>query len=163
MRESRGVHGSTVILYNHESPIRPATFVTRKITKAAASISLGLQDRLVLGNIDVSRDWGFAGDYVDAMVRAVRHDVADDYVVATGESHSLRDLVAIAFDHAGISDWEPLVTTESSLTRPGDIASMVGNPSKARTQLGWQPTTDFRQLIGSMVDADLERLRRSSP
>ncbi len=158
VREARAVHASALILYNHESPIRPTAFVTRKITSAVAAISLGLQDGLVLGNIEVSRDWGFAGDYVDAMVRAARSDTPGDYVVATGDLHTLRELIAVAFDRVGIHDWETLVTTHQGLVRPTDITSMVGDPSKAAAELGWRPTTDFRHLVESMVDADLERL-----
>ena len=159
MREARSLHASALILYNHESPIRPLTFVTRKITSAAAAISLGLQDSLVLGNIEVSRDWGFAGDYVDAMVRAARTYTPGDYVVATGELHSLRELVAVAFDRVGIDDWETFVRTDQGLARPTDTTSMVGDGSKAADELDWRPTMTFRHLVETMVDADLEQLK----
>jgi GDPmannose 4,6-dehydratase len=154
----RGMHAVSAILYNHESPRRPPTFVTRKITRAAARIAAGHDKELVLGNLDARRDWGWAPDYVDAMVRAARHDEANDYVVATGEAHSVRDFVAAAFKRVGIDDWEPLVRTDPAFVRPADAALQLGNPGRARTVLGWGPTVSFEELVGRMVDADLERL-----
>ena len=158
-RAAHGLHASSVILYNHESPLRPVTFVTRKVTRAAAAISLGLETELVLGTLDVSRDWGFAGDYVDAMVRAVRHDVPGDYVVATGVQHTLRDLLDAAFRRAGVDDWAPYVRTDRDFARPVEITAMVGDATRARTVLGWEPSTSFTELVAGMVDADLALLR----
>ena len=152
----RGLHAVSAILYNHESPRRPATFVTRKITRAAARIAQGLDRELVLGNLDARRDWGWAPDYVDAMVRAARHDPADDFVVATGVAHSVRDFVVAAFARAGVSDWEPLVRVDQAFARPSDAPLQLGDASKARRELGWEPTVDFAELVGRMVDADLE-------
>ena len=157
----RGLPGSAVVLYNHESPRRPPSFVTRKITQGAARIALGLQDELVLGNLDARRDWGWAPDYVDAMVRAVRHDEPGDYVVATGEAHSVRDFVASAFARAGVDDWEHLVRVDQRFVRPADATLQVGDPTRAREVLGWQPTVTFEELVGRMVDADLDELRSS--
>jgi GDPmannose 4,6-dehydratase len=151
----RGLHAVSAILYNHESPRRPPTFVTRKITRAAARIAQGLEHELVLGNLDARRDWGWAPDYVDAMVRAARYAVASDYVVATGQAHSVRDFVAAAFARAGVTDWEDRVRIDQAFVRPTDAALQLGNPTKARTQLGWSPTVDFHELVGRMVDADL--------
>lgn len=161
-REAHGLHASTVILYNHESPLRPASFVTRKVTRAVAAISLGLQDELVLGDLGVSRDWGFAGDYVEAMVRAVRHPVPGDYVVATGVQHSLRDLIDTAFHRVGIDDWKRYVRSDPAFIRPAEISAMVGDASRARSELGWTPVTTFEDLVHLMVDADLEELRSSA-
>ena len=152
----RGLHAVSAILYNHESPRRPPTFVTRKITRSAARISLGLEQELALGNLDARRDWGWAPDYVDAMVRAARHAVASDYVVATGEAHSVRDFVAAAFTHAGVTDWEDRIRVDQAFVRPSDAALQVGDASRARRELGWAPTVDFAGLVGRMVDADLE-------
>jgi GDPmannose 4,6-dehydratase len=151
----RGLHAVSAILYNHESPRRPPTFVTRKITRAAARIAQGLERELVLGNLDARRDWGWAPDYVDAMVRAARHTVAGDYVVATGEAHSVRDFVAAAFERAGVDDWEGRVRVDQAFIRPTDAALQVGNPARARAELGWSPTVGFHELVGRMVDADL--------
>jgi GDPmannose 4,6-dehydratase len=156
---SRGMPASAVVLYNHESPRRPPSFVTRKITRGAARIALGLQDELVLGNLDARRDWGWAPDYVDAMVRAVRHEVPDDYVVATGEAHSVRDFVAAAFARAGVQDWHDRVRVDERFVRPADATLQVGDARKAREQLGWEPTVSFEELVGRMVDADLEEQR----
>ena len=151
----RGLHAVSAILYNHESPRRPPTFVTRKITRAAARIAQGLENELALGNLDARRDWGWAPDYVDAMVRAARHDTAGDYVVATGEAHSVRDFVAAAFARAGVEDWESKVRVDQAFVRPSDAALQLGDASKARRELGWAPTVDFAELVGRMVDADL--------
>lgn len=155
---SHGQHVSTVILYNHESPRRPDTFVTRKITKAAARIAKGSTEPLELGNMSARRDWGFAGDYVKAMVAAVRHDKADDFVVATGVSHSIEDFVAASFAAAGIRDWRAHVVVDDGLLRPNDPADFVGDASKARQLLGWEPSVDLDGLVKMMVDADLARL-----
>jgi GDPmannose 4,6-dehydratase len=152
----RGLHAVSAILYNHESPRRPPTFVTRKITRAAARIAQGLENQLVLGNLDARRDWGWAPDYVDAMVRAARHTEAHDYVVATGIAHSVRDFVAAAFARAGVDDWESYVRVDQAFVRPSDAALQLGDATRARTELGWQPTVDFGELVGRMVDADLK-------
>jgi len=156
----RGMLASAAILYNHESPRRPETFVTRKITAAAASISLGLSDSVSLGNLDARRDWGWAPDYVDAMIRIAAADSADDYVVATGEAHTVREFVAAAFAAAGITDWEPFVKIDPRFNRPVDAPEMVGDATKLRTTLGWEPTVDFSDLVGQMVKNDLQLLSR---
>jgi GDPmannose 4,6-dehydratase len=153
----RDLHAVSAILYNHESPRRPATFVTRKITSTVAAIVDGRADRLTLGNLDARRDWGWAPDYVDALVRSARADVARDYVVATGVSHSVRDFAAAAFEHAGIDDWEGLLESEPALVRPADPTELVGDATLARKQLGWTPTVGFQELVGRMVEADLQR------
>lgn len=151
----RGLHASALVLYNHESPRRPPEFVTRKITSTVAAISQGRADRLTLGSLDVRRDWGWAPDYVDAMVRAARAEAPDDYVIATGVGHTVREFVAAAFAHVGIDDWEPLVSTDPAFVRPTDPADLVGDAGRARSALGWKPTADFAQIVRSMVDADL--------
>ena len=151
----RDLHAVSAILYNHESPRRPQQFVTRKITAGVAAIARGRAGTLTLGNLDARRDWGWAPDYVDAMIRAARADAPADYVVATGVGHSVRDFVAAAFARVGIIDWEPLVTTDPALVRPTDPASLVGDASRARTTLGWSPTVGFDEVVGRMVDADL--------
>ena len=153
---ARGLAAVSCVLYNHESPRRPPTFVTRKITRAAARISRGLEQELVLGNLDARRDWGWAPDYVDAMVRAVRHADPQDYVVATGQAHSVRDFVAAAFLRAGIDDWERHVRVDDAFVRPTDAALQVGDAGRARAALGWEPTVGFAELVGRMVDADLQ-------
>jgi GDPmannose 4,6-dehydratase len=150
----RGLHASACILYNHESPRRPDTFVTRKITKAAAKIASGAQEVLTLGNLDVRRDWGWAPDYVDAMWRAVRHDRAGDYVIATGQARSVRDFVAAAFTYAGIPDWQAHLEVDESLVRPYDAHEQAGDASKAHSVLGWTPTVDFGEMVARMVDND---------
>ena len=152
----RDLHAVAAILYNHESPRRPTQFVTRKITSTVAAIAGGRGDRLVLGNLEARRDWGWAPDYVDAVVRATRADVAQDYVVATGESHSVEDFAAAAFAHAGIDDWASYVEVDPSLLRPADPVELTGDATRARTQLGWAPTVGFAELVGRMVDADLQ-------
>jgi GDPmannose 4,6-dehydratase len=153
----RDLHAVAPILYNHESPRRPDRFVTRKITSTVAAISEGRADRLVLGNLDARRDWGWAPDYVDAMVRAARAGTAADHVVATGSSRSVRDFVAAAFRHVGIADWEGLVETDPAFVRPADPTELTGDPGRARAELGWAPTVSFDELVGRMVDADLGR------
>ena len=152
---SRDLHACSLVLYNHESPRRPARFVTRKITATVAAIARGDADALVLGNLDARRDWGWAPDYTDAMVRAARAELPGDYVVATGVGHTVRDFVAAAFAHVGITDWEPLVTTDSRFVRPADATALVGDATKARRELGWTPTLTFTDIVGRMVDADL--------
>ncbi len=152
---AKGLHACAAILYNHESPLRPKQFVTRKITSTVAAISRGEVDRLVLGNLEARRDWGWAPDYVDAMVRAARTDDPGDYVVATGVSHSVRDFVATAFAHAGITDWEPLVEVDQALARPADATELVGDATRAARHLGWTATVGFHDVVTRMVDADL--------
>lgn len=156
---SRGLGVSSVILYNHESPRRPTTFVTRKITHTAAAIARGRADELVLGNLDAERDWGWAPDYVDALVRAVRAPVADDFVVATGEAHSVREFVAAAFAEAGVDDWGRFVRVDPALVRPADPARLCGDAGKARRELGWAPTLSFAEMVGALMRADLDALR----
>jgi GDPmannose 4,6-dehydratase len=151
---SRELHASNCILYNHESPRRPETFVTRKITAAAARIAAGTQDTLTLGDVTIRRDWGWAPDYVDAMIRAVRADVADDFVVATGESHTIEDFVEAAFTAAGVVDWRDRLRTDAAFIRPADISDMLGDASKAHEVLGWAPTVNFDELVSRMVAHD---------
>ena len=156
-RESYGFHASSGILFNHESPRRGPEFVTRKVSQAVARIATGKQDKLVMGNLDAQRDWGFAGDYVKAMWLMLRQDMADDYVIATGKTHSVRDLVATAFAVGGINNWEDYVSSSPDLLRPADIASLVGDPTKAKEQLGWVPETSFEELVSMMVEHDLKQ------
>jgi GDPmannose 4,6-dehydratase len=158
-RESYGMHASSGILFNHESPRRGPEFVTRKVSQAVARISLGLQDSIVMGNLDAKRDWGFAGDYVEAMWRMLQQDVADDYVIATGQSHSIRDLLDVAFARVGIEDWTPLVEQDKRFMRPADVEQLVGDPAKARQVLGWEPKVGFEELVQMMVDNDLQEQR----
>ncbi len=159
-RESYGLFACSGILFNHESPRRGLEFVTRKVSDGVARIKLGLAQYLSLGNLDACRDWGFAGDYVRAMWLMLQQDKADDYVIATGISHSVRDLVAAAFGHVGL-DWQEYVRTDPRLLRPAEVDHLIGNPAKACAVLGWQPTVDFKGLVGMMVDADLARLSSS--
>lgn len=159
-RESYGLHASSGILFNHESPRRGPEFVSRKISRAAARISLGLQDGLVLGNLDAQRDWGFAGDYVEAMWLMLQQPVADDFVIATGETHSVRDLLDVAFAAVGIDDWAPYVRQDPALLRPAEIDVLQGDATKAREVLGWKPRVTFRELVEMMVEADLRQLTR---
>jgi GDPmannose 4,6-dehydratase len=154
----QGLAASSAILYNHESPRRPPEFVTRKITLGAARIAAGLQDTLSLGNLDARRDWGWAPDYVDAMARILTADDPDDFVVATGESHTVRDFVDAAFAAAGVSDGAERVTVDERFVRPTDAADLRGDASKARRVLGWQPTVGFEELVARMVRSDLESL-----
>ncbi|MFC6152880.1 GDP-mannose 4,6-dehydratase [Nocardioides yefusunii] len=150
-----GKFAVNAVLYNHESPRRPNTFVTRKITQTVAAIARGEADELVLGTTSVRRDWGWAPDHVDAMVRAARHDVAQDYVVATGVGHSVHDLAAAAFAHVGISDWERFLRIDQAYVRPNDAPVLLGDASRARLDLGWVPTRTFEEMVAEMVDADL--------
>jgi GDPmannose 4,6-dehydratase len=154
-RESYGMHASSGILFNHESPRRGPEFVTRKVTQAVARISLGLQDTVALGNLDAKRDWGFAGDYVEAMWLMLQQDEADDYVVATGETHSIRELLDVAFRHVGIDDWADKVFQDPRFFRPAEVDLLIGDPSKAREKLGWTPKVGFEDLVRMMVDNDL--------
>jgi len=157
-RESYGMFACSGILFNHESPRRGLEFVTRKVTDGVARIQLGLSDHLTLGNLDARRDWGFAGDYVDAMWRMLQQDEPDDYVVATGVTNTVERLVDLAFAHVGL-DPSDHVRTDPALIRPAEVDLLVGDPAKAREKLGWEPTVDFEGLVGMMVDADIERLR----
>jgi GDPmannose 4,6-dehydratase len=161
-RESYGLFAVSGILFNHESPRRGLEFVTRKVTDGVARIKRGLTDRLSLGNLDAQRDWGFAGDYVRAMWLMLQQAEADDYVIATGESHSVRELVEVAFGHAGL-DWERHVHLDPAFLRPAEVDHLIGNASKARQQLGWSPSIDFPGLVKMMVDADVERLSAKTP
>ena len=156
-RESYGLFAVAGILFNHESPRRGLEFVTRKISDGVARIKLGLAEELRLGNLDAERDWGFAGDYVDAMWRMLQRDEPDDYLVATGETHSVREFAEIAFGHVGL-DWEQYVKTDPEFLRPAEVDQLVGDPAKAKSDLGWEPRHSFRELVEMMVDADLERL-----
>ena len=156
-RESYDLFAVSGILFNHESPRRGLEFVTRKVTDAVARVKLGLADSLSLGNMDAQRDWGFAGDYVRAMWLMLQQDRADDYVIATGESHSVRELVEVAFRHAGL-DSAKYVRTDPAMLRPAEVDHLIGNPSKAKATLGWEPSVDFKGLVTMMVDADIARL-----
>jgi GDPmannose 4,6-dehydratase len=156
-RESYSLFAVSGILFNHESPRRGLEFVTRKVTEGVARIKLGLAKTLSLGNLDAQRDWGFAGDYVRAMWLMLQQDTADDYVIATGVSHSVRELVEVAFGHAGLV-WQDHVRTDPAFLRPAEVDHLIGDASKARRVLGWQPSVDFPGLVAMMVDADLERL-----
>jgi len=156
-RDAHGMHANNAILYNHESPLRPVSFVTGKIADGAARIKLGLADSLELGNLDVRRDWGFAGDYVRAMWMMLQADAPDDFVIATGVAHSVREVCEFAFEHVGL-DCGRYVRVNPEFFRPAEAAVLVGNSAKARETLGWEPEVGFDQLIGMMVDADLGRL-----
>jgi GDPmannose 4,6-dehydratase len=157
-RESYGIYCSSGILFNHESPRRGREFVTRKVTDAVARIKLGLQTQLRLGNLEARRDWGYAPDYVRAIWLMLQQDQPDDYVIATGETHSVRELVEIAFNHAGL-DWRKYVVQDPELVRPAEVDKLVGNAAKAQRVLGWTPDVTFTKLIRLMVEADLDRLR----
>jgi len=156
-RESYGMYAVSGILFNHESPRRGLEFVTRKISDAVARIKLGKASELRLGNIDSARDWGFAGDYVEAMWRMMQQPEPDDYVVGTGAKHSVRDFCAAAFGHVGL-DWKKYVKTDPRFVRPAEVDVLLADASRARKELGWTPEVDFEQLVHMMVDADLERL-----
>jgi GDPmannose 4,6-dehydratase len=148
------------MLFNHESPRRGLEFVTRKVTDAVARIKLGIADTLPLGNLDAHRDWGYAGDYVRAMWMMLQQERADDYVIATGISHSVRELVEVAFDRVSL-DWRKHVRLDPKLLRPAEVEHLIGDSSKARARLGWEPKVDFHELITMMVDADLERVGKA--
>ncbi len=157
-RESYDLFAVSGILFNHESPRRGIEFVTRKVTDGVARIAVGLTDELKLGNLDACRDWGFAGDYVRAMWLMLQQDGPDDYVVATGEAHSVKELVEVAFAHVGL-DWQKHVGVDPRYLRPAEVDHLIGDPSKATKKLGWQPSVDFKALVTMMVDADLKRLK----
>jgi GDPmannose 4,6-dehydratase len=158
-RESYGMYCCNGILFNHEGPRRGREFVTRKITEGVAKIKLGLAKELRLGNLDAKRDWGFAGDYVRAMWMMLQQPEPDDYVIASGETHSVREFVELAFGYVGL-DWQKHVVTDPAFIRPAEVDLLVGDPSKARKKFGWKPDVDFRGLIHMMVDADLKRLKK---
>ncbi len=154
-REAYGLHASNGILFNHESPRRGETFVTRKITRAVGRIKRGLQDKLYMGNLDAKRDWGFAGDYVEAMWLMLQQDDSGDYVVATGETHSVREFLELAFAYAGL-DYRDFVKSDPRYLRPAEVDLLLGDATKARTKLGWKPKVGFEELVQAMVDADME-------
>jgi GDPmannose 4,6-dehydratase len=156
-RESYGLHASSGILFNHEGPRRGLEFVTRKVTNAVARIKLGLQDEVVLGNLDSKRDWGYAGDYVKGMWLMLQQDEPDDYVLATGETHSIEDLVQRAFAEVGIDNWADYVRQDPKFLRPAEVDLLIGDATKARTKLGWEPEVDFPALVKMMVAHDLQR------
>jgi len=157
-RESYGLFAVSGILFNHESPRRGLEFVTRKVTHAVARIKRGQAKDLRLGNLDAKRDWGYAGDYVDAMWRMLQQPTPEDFVIGTGTAHSVRDLCQVAFAHAGL-DWQKFVTVDPALVRPAEVEHLLADPAKARRVLGWQPAVSFEQLVKMMVDADLERVK----
>lgn len=160
-RESYGMHASSGILFNHESPRRGLEFVTRKVTYHAAKISLGMANELRVGNLDAQRDWGFAGDYVEAMWLMLQQNTPDDYVVATGETHSVQRLIEVAFDCVDL-DWKQYVVQDPRFMRPAEVDLLIGDASKAREKLGWSPRVSFEQLIEMMVRADVDRLRHEN-
>ena len=160
-REAYGIHASSGILFNHEGPKRGLEFVTRKITNAVARIKLGLQDSITLGNLDSSRDWGYAGDYVEAMWMMLQQDAPDDYVIATGETHTIRELLEAAFALAGIDDWEPHVKQDPRFMRPAEVDLLIGDASKAHKELGWKPRVSFAELVQMMYENDLEDRERA--
>jgi GDPmannose 4,6-dehydratase len=161
-RESYGLHASSGILFNHEGPRRGLEFVTRKVTNAVARIALGLQEEVVLGNLDSKRDWGYAGDYVKGMWLMLQQEVPDDYVLATGQTHSIEDLVQRAFAEVGIDNWADYVRQDPKFLRPAEVDLLIGDASKARTKLGWEPEVDFPALVKMMVAHDLEREARKA-
>jgi GDPmannose 4,6-dehydratase len=154
-RESYGMHASSGVLFNHESPRRGPEFVTRKVSQAVARISLGLQEALTLGNLEARRDWGFAGDYVEAMWLMLQQDAADDYVISTGQTHTIRALLDAAFAAVGIEDWSGYVTQDPQFMRPAEVDLLVGDSTKAREKLGWVPKVGFEELVAMMVESDL--------
>jgi GDPmannose 4,6-dehydratase len=158
-RESYGLHASNGILFNHESPRRGETFVTRKVTRALARIKLGIQDKLFMGNLDAKRDWGFAGDYVEGMWLMMQQDKPDDYVLATGKTYSVRELLEVAFSYVDL-DWKKYVEIDPRYFRPAEVDLLLGDASKAREKLGWKPKVGFQELVKMMVDADMEAVRR---
>lgn len=153
-REAYGIFASNGILFNHESPRRGETFVTRKITKAVNKIKAGLQSKLYLGNLEARRDWGYAKEYVEAMWKMLQHDKPDDFVIGTGQSHSVKDFVIEAFKHVGIDDWEKYVGIDERYYRPTEVENLIADPSKAKTVLGWEPKVKFEELVAIMMDAD---------
>ncbi len=161
-RESYGMHASSGILFNHESPRRGPEFVTRKVTQAVARISLGLQDTIAMGNLDAKRDWGFAGDYVDAMWRMLQQDTADDYVISTNETHTIRELLDVAFARIGVDDWTSKVYLDPAFVRPAEVDLLIGDCAKAQDKLGWKPTVGFTDLVEMMVDSDLALQKKAA-
>jgi GDPmannose 4,6-dehydratase len=160
-RESYGIFACNGILFNHESPRRGETFVTRKVTRAAARIKAGLEAKLYLGNLDAKRDWGYAKEYVEAMWLMLQQDEPDDYVVATGETHSVRELLEEAFSHTGL-DWRKHVEIDARYYRPAEVDLLIGDASKAKSKFGWEARTKFKDLVKLMVDADLETARKDA-
>ena len=158
-RDSYDLFCTNGILFNHESPYRGETFVTRKITKAVGRISLGLQKKLTLGNLEASRDWGFAGDYVEAMVLMLQHDKADDFVIATGETHTVKEFAELAFKHVGLN-YEDYVQTDKKYFRPNEVEYLLGDYTKAKKELNWEPKTSFVELVEMMVESDLKNAKR---
>ena len=156
-RESYSLHASNGILFNHESPIRGKEFVTRKITDGVAKIKMGLANKITLGNLDSKRDWGFAGDFVEAMWLMLQQSDPDDYVISTGVQHSIRDVLNIAFNEVGIADWEHYIESDPRFKRPAELYSLCGDMSKAKNKLNWSPKTTFEDMIKAMVNADVER------
>jgi len=161
-RESYGLHATSGILFNHESPRRGLEFVTRKVTNGVARIKLGLQEKVTLGNLGAARDWGFAGDYVEAMWLMLQQDEPEDYVIATGETHTIQELLELAFDAAGIDGWEKYVESDQRFMRPAEVDILTGDASKARERLGWKPKVPFSELVRMMVESDLEEEARRS-
>ncbi|MBV9286113.1 MAG: GDP-mannose 4,6-dehydratase [Acidimicrobiia bacterium] len=155
-RESYGLHATSGILFNHESPRRGLEFVTRKVSNGVARIKLGLQEKVTLGTLETARDWGFAGDYVEAMWLMLQQDEPDDYVIATGETHTIRELLELAFAAAGIDGWEKYVESDQRFMRPAEVDILTGDATKARERLGWKPRVSFSELVTMMVEADLE-------
>ena len=162
-RESHNMFACSGILFNHESSRRGHEFVTRKISRGVASIKLGLQDKVVLGNLDAQRDWGFAGDYVEAMWQMLQQDKPDDYVIATGTTHSVRDFVVTAFAHVGIHDWQRYVEIDPQLYRPAEVDQLIGDASKAHQRFGWHPRVTFEELVSMMVENDLQQVSSLPP
>ena len=162
-RESFGQFASTGILFNHESPLRDVKFVTRKISRGVAEIARGKANSLTLGNIDISRDWGWAPDYVDGMISILNHESPDDFILATGQSHTLKELATTAFHAVGIEDWANYLHLDSKLARPADVISVVGDSTKANEILGWSPLTSFENMVHRMVEFDLELTDSGSP
>jgi GDPmannose 4,6-dehydratase len=161
-RESYGLHATSGILFNHESPRRGLEFVTRKVSNGVARIKLGLQEKVTLGNLEAARDWGYAGDYVEAMWLMLQQDEPDDYVIATGETHTIRELLELAFAAAEIDGWENYVESDKRFMRPAEVDILTGDAGKARGRLGWKPKVSFAELVQMMVEADLkEEARRS--
>jgi GDPmannose 4,6-dehydratase len=159
-RESYGLHATSGMLFNHESPRRGLEFVTRKVSNGVARIKLGLQEKLTLGNLEASRDWGYAGDFVEAMWLMLQQDEPDDYVIATGETHTIRQLLELAFAAAGMDGWEKYVESDARFMRPAEVDILTGDATKARERLGWKPKVSFPDLVTMMVEADLEEEAR---
>tara|TARA_B100001173_G_C15962879_1_gene536471 strand:- start:261 stop:1292 length:1032 start_codon:yes stop_codon:yes gene_type:complete len=158
-RESYNIFGTNGILFNHESPHRGETFVTRKITRAVGRIALGLQNKLTLGNLDASRDWGFAGDYVEAMWMMMQHDIPSDWVVATGQTQTVKEFAKLAFEEVNL-DWDKYIVTSEEYFRPNEVEHLLGDSTKAKNELGWTPKTSFKELVTMMVESDLELAKR---